>query len=130
MNTLLKKFYLKLLLAHLAAALFALSVFSVPAEAMFVPAAPQQDATGAAAGTTDRATDLARIRAVLESKVIEQKLMDYGLSPEEAMARVNKLSDSQINLLATHADSLQAGGHRGTNLVVVLLLVLLIVLLI
>ena len=97
---------------------------------MFVPAAPHQDATGAAAGTTNRATDLAKIRAVLESKIIEQKLMDYGLSTEEAMARVNRLSDSQINQLATHADSLQAGGHMGTNLVVVLLLVLLIVLLI
>jgi len=77
-----------------------------------------------------RAKDLARIKALLESKIIQQKLVDYGLSPEETMARVNKLSDDQINLLATHADSLQAGGNREVSIIVVLLVVLLILLII
>ncbi len=56
--------------------------------------------------------------------------MDYGLSPAVAMARVNKLSDDQTNLLATHADSLQAGGNRDVSIIVVLLVALLILLII
>jgi len=129
MKTLLKIFHTKPLSACLTAVLLALSIFTGPAEAMFIPAAPQQDPASAAAVSTDRAANLARIQAVLESKIIQQKLLDYGLSPEEAMARVSRLSDGQINQLATHTDSLQAAGRSG-HLLVILLLIILIVLLV
>jgi hypothetical protein len=56
--------------------------------------------------------------------------MDYGLSSEETMARVNKLSDGQINQLATHTDSLQAGGDPVDLLVGLLVVAILVVLLI
>lgn len=131
MKTLIKMYHRKPWLACLAAVLLAISILSGPADAMFVPAAPHQDSAGAAGGSDERETDLAKIQTVLESKIIRQKLLDYGLSPEETMARVNRLSDSQINLLATHTDALQAGGEGGSvSLVVVLLIVLLVVLLI
>ncbi|HSA78742.1 MAG TPA: PA2779 family protein, partial [Nitrospirota bacterium] len=64
------------------------------------------------------------------SKLVQQKLRDYGLSPEETMARVNKLSDEQINQLATHTDSLQAGGDPVDLAIGLLILALLVVLLI
>jgi hypothetical protein len=97
---------------------------------MFVPAAPHQNAIGAAAVSGGRAADLARIQTALESKIVQQKLMDYGLSPEETMARVNKLSDEQINQLATHTDSLQAGGDAVGFLAGLLLVAILVVILI
>ena len=130
MKTLLQAFYTKPLAIYLAAALLALSTFAGPAEAMFVPVAPHQASPGAAAVSTDRAADLARIQAALESKIVQQKLMDYGLSPEETMARVSKLSDEQINQLATHTDSLQAGGDAGGLLVTLLVIAILVVLLV
>jgi hypothetical protein len=130
MKTLFKMFRRKSLLGCLAVALLALSILSGAAGAMIVPTAPHQEPVGTAAGSNNRSTDLARIQAVLESKIIQQKLLDYGLSSEEAMARVNNLSDSQVTLLATHVDALQAGGDRSVSLVVVLLLVIIILILI
>ena len=56
--------------------------------------------------------------------------MDYGLSPDEAMARVSALSDDQVHQLATHADSLQAGGDAVGFLASLVLIALLVVLII
>ena len=66
----------------------------------------------------------------LESKVVQQKLVDYGLSPEETMARVNKLSDEQINQFATHTGSLQAGGDGGSVIAGLLTVAILVVILV
>lgn len=132
MKTMLKAFYTKPLVIYLAAALLAISTFAGPAEAMFVPAAYHQDSAGAAAVPAFRAADLNKIQGALESKIVQQKLMDYGLSREETMARVSKLSDKQLSQLAAHTDSLQAGGDGGllvSLLVVAILVVLLIYLL-
>lgn len=129
MNTLLKTFYAKPLAIYLATALLAISTFAGPAEAMFVRSAPLQEAAPASA-SMDRAAGLAKIQTALESKIVQQKLMDFGLSPEETMTRVNRLSDAQINQLATHTDSLQAGGEVVGTLVSLVILALLVVLLI
>ncbi|NTW59436.1 MAG: PA2779 family protein [Nitrospirae bacterium] len=130
MKTMLKAFYAKPLVTYLATALLALSTFAGPAEAMFVPAAPHQASTGSADVSAGRAADLANIQGALESKIVQQKLMDYGLSPEETMARVNKLSDEQINQLATHTDSLQAGGDGGSFIAGLILVAILVVILV
>ncbi len=131
MKTILKAFYTKPLVIYLILALIEISTFAGPAEAMFFPAAPHQNMTEATALSASRAADMAKIQTALESKILQQKLMDYGLSPEETMARVNKLSDEQIHQLATRADSLQAGGYGGgAGVLVFLFLVLIIVVLI
>lgn len=132
MKSMLKASYTKPLIIYLVLALLTLSTFAGPAEAMFISAAPQQHSSVPSALAAGRAADLAMIQSALESKILRQKLMDYGLSPEETMLRVSKLSDEQVHQLATHSDSLQAGGDVGSFLVgllVIALLVLLIVLL-
>lgn len=128
MKTMLTTFYAKPLALYLAAALLAISTFAGTAEAMFVTAVPRQNAV--AAESTDRAADLIRIQSALESKIVQQKLLDYGLSPEETMARVNALSSEQINQLASHSDALQAGGDPVDLVVSLLVIALLVVLLI
>ncbi len=105
MKTMLKAFYAKPLAVSLIVALLTISSLAAPAEAMFLPATPAQSQVSA-----ERAADLARVEAALESKVVRQKLVDYGLSPDEAMRRVNALSDRQLHELAAHTDSVQAGG--------------------
>ncbi len=135
MKTMLRRFYAKPLAVYLIAALVAISALSGTAEAMFVPAGPSGNAAGfpQPSMTADRAADLAKVQAVLETRIIQQKLMDYGLSPKEAQARVNGLSDSQLHVLASHTDSVQAGGDPvdtfASFLVVVLLIVVLVYLL-
>ncbi len=130
MKTMLNAFYTKPLIIYLATALLALSTFAGPAEAMFVPTASLQDPAGAIDASVSRAADLAKVQTALESKVIRQKLLDYGLSPEETMARLNTLSDGQIHQLAAQTDSLQAGGDAVGFLVGVMVLAILVVVLI
>ena len=102
---------------YLTISLFALTL---PAQgwAMFIPSDP-------AAGA--RTTDLTRLRSALESTVIKQRLIDYGLSSEEAAARLTLLSDEQIHDLASRMDSVQAGGGVVGDVVLLLLLAVIIV---
>jgi hypothetical protein len=130
MKTMLRAFYAKPLVIYLTTALLALTAFSGPAEAMFVESVPHQSASSSPAVSVDRTADLARIQVTLESKVVQQKLMDYGLTPEETMARINKLSDEQIHQLATNTDALQAGGDGVGLLVGLIVLAILVVVLI
>lgn len=130
MKNMLKTFYAKPLSLYLAAALLAITTFAGPAEAMFVASAPGRNAAAPMAASVERAAALARIQTALESKIVQQKLMDYGLSPEETMVRVNRLSDEQINQLATNTDSLQAGGDGGGFIVGLLVVAILVVVLV
>jgi len=131
MKSMLTTFYAKPLAIYLALALLAITTFAGPAEAMFVTSAPPQNEAAAPAASASREADLARIQVALESKIVQQKLMDYGLTPEETMARVNKLSNEQINQLATHTDSLQAGGSDPVDAIIgLVILAILVVLLV
>jgi len=129
MKRILAAFYAKPLSIYLVFILIAASTIAGPAEAMFLPSAPQIPATP----IFDRAADLTRIQKVLESKTIQQRLMDYGLSPEKTTTKLNSLSDEQVHQLAVHIDAVQAGGNKGIGLetlLIILLLVLLILLLV
>jgi hypothetical protein len=133
MKSMLRTFYAKPLIVYLVAALIVISSFAGPADAMFVPAAPPGDAAGLPQSSMamNRAMDLARIQTALESRIVQQKLLDYGLSPTEALARVNRLPNAQLHELASHTNSIQAGGDPVVDafvgLVVVALLVVVLV---
>ena len=98
---------------------FATFLLTVPAQgwAMFIPANQASPA---------RQADLSSIQKTLESTVVKQRLMDFGLSSEEALARINRLSDDQTHKIAANLDSLQAGAD-GVGALVFLLLVAIIV---
>ncbi len=99
---------------------FAMLLITFPAQgwAMFVPAAGS-DAV--------RKADMATIQKTLESTVIRQRLMDYGLSPDEAMARINQLSNDQVHAFAAQLNSLQAGADGFDGLIFLLLVAILVV---
>ncbi len=124
-----KKTLFKVLAGYLA---IAMVLLSLPAQgwAMFITAAPGEEASAQPHLSVDRAADLAKVRSVLESKIVRQKLMDYGLSPSEALMRVNRLSDRQLHEFAARTDSVQAGGDAVGlffGLVIVSLLVVVLV---
>lgn len=110
MKTILKSCCARPVAVSLIVALVAMSSFAAPAEAMFIPAGPGEEAPAGQHETGVRAADLAKVEATLESKIVSQKLVDFGLSPSEARARVYALSDRQLHELASHTDSIQAGG--------------------
>ena len=84
---------------YLVISVFALSL-PVQGWAMLVPA--DRDAI--------RASDMVSIRTALESSMVKQRLMDYGLTSEEAVLRISSLSNEQVHQLATNIDAVQAGG--------------------
>ena len=116
----LKKTIFKLLSIYLV---LAMALITMPAQgwAMFIPS---QTASIA------RQADMASIQKTLESTIVKQRLIDYGLSSEDAMARINKLSDDQVHQFASRLDSLQAGADSGADALVLLLVVVLLVILI
>ncbi len=130
MHTLLRSFYTKPLVIYLVFTLLMISTLSGPAEAMLLPAAQDDGAVSASSPPFDRAADLKKIQATLESRTLQQKLVDYGLSPEAAMAKVGSLSDEQVHQLASAMDSVQPGGDVVGAVAGLLIIALLVVLLI
>ena len=104
----------------LIVSLLFLSSLAGPAEAMFLPIAD----------APTRSADLETVRKVLETRLVQQRLLDHGLSPEEATARVNTLSDDQLHQLATNLDAVQAGGDVVGTLFALALIGALVVLII
>jgi Flp pilus assembly protein TadB len=102
---------------------FAMVLISLPAQgwAMFIPVNQ---------GNASRQADMSLIQKTLESTTIRQRLIDFGLSPQEAMVRINTLSDEQIHHFASQLNSLQAGADDGLGVLIFLLVVAIVVVLV
>lgn len=129
MKKMVESFYAKPLAVYLAAAVVIISCLTGTAEAMFLPVS-MDDAALSEHHSIDRAHDIRKIQFLLESKQITQRLMDYGLSPEEALNKVNSMSDEQVHQFAANLDSVQAGGDVAGSIASLLIIALLVVLLI
>jgi hypothetical protein len=80
-------------------------------------------------GSDLRAGDISKMQAFLEQKVVLQKLVDYGVSPEEAMAKVRSMSDKDLHRLASLTDRV-AEGADGVGLLIGLAVLIILVLVI
>jgi uncharacterized protein DUF6627 len=116
----LKKPYCKVLSLYLAISMILLTL-PLQGWAMFIPSKPSSSV---------RQADMITIQHTLETAVVTQRLTDLGLTPEEALARINSLSDQQVHQFAGNLDSLQAGSEGvGTLIFLVLVAILVVVIL-
>ncbi len=103
--------------------------------AMFIIGiAPRVDAALApseivALSQVDRQADLGKIQKVLETKMIKERLVQYGMTQEEVNTRLSQLSDQQLHKFALQIDDLKVGGD-GLGIVIALLVIALLVVLI
>ena len=75
-----------------------------------------------------RVEDMAKVQAFLENKVVVQKLVDYGVSPAEAMAKVEAMSAQDLHRLASLTDRAAAGTSDALGFLIALaILVILII---
>jgi hypothetical protein len=111
-----KSQFMKVLSLYLVSAMFLLTL-PVQGWAMFIPVGQSKPVQQA---------DLDIIQKTLESTMVKQRLMDLGLSSEDTMAQISRLSDEQIHQLAGNLDSLQAGAD-GVGVLIFLVLVAIIV---
>lgn len=116
-NVMRKKSCFKILCVYLT---FAMIMLSLPAHgwAMFLPSDQ---------AASVRQADMISIQKALETEVVKQRLRDLGLSPEEALARIDSLSDEQVHQFAGNLDSLQAGADDGLGVLIFLVLVVILV---
>ena len=78
-----------------------------------------------------RSEDLTKVQSFLENKIVVQKLVDYGVSPGEAKAKVEAMSAQDLHRLASLTDRAAAGTDDGLGLLIGLavLIILIIVIL-
>jgi len=81
-------------------------------------------------GETTSAEDLATVQKFLENKVVAQKLVDYGVSPEEAMAKVRGMNRQELHRLATLTDRAAEGTDGVGFLIGVAVLLILVIVII
>jgi hypothetical protein len=76
----------------------------------------------------NRAEDMAKVQAFLENKLVVQKLVDYGVSPAEAMAKAQEMSAQDLHRLASLTDRAAAGTDSALGFLIGLaILVILII---
>jgi hypothetical protein len=68
-------------------------------------------ASRVSASTDAREEDPVRIQTVLERKIVNQRLVEYGVSTEDALAKVREMSDQEVHKLALLAGKAAVGGE-------------------
>jgi hypothetical protein len=87
-----------------------LIIGSYPADlfAMFMPSStPEAEGVSPAAS---RDEIIQKIQKTLETKILSQRLKDFGLSAEQISSRISQLSDEQLHQISSKVDALQTGG--------------------
>ncbi|MEQ6340251.1 MAG: PA2779 family protein [Gammaproteobacteria bacterium] len=70
--------------------------------------------------------DRAHILKLLERKDVQEQLVAYGVDAEQAKARVNSLTDTEMRSLAGQLDQLPAGGDSVVGILFAIFIILLI----
>jgi len=79
---------------------------------------------------TDRSADLERIRTILETKAVGERLKQLGFTRDEIQSRLAQLSDQQIHQIALQLDSLKVGKDSALGIIIALLVIAILVIVI
>ena len=81
-------------------------------------------------GAETRSEDLWKVQSFLENKIVVQKLVDFGVSPEEAKAKVETMSAQDLHRLASLTDRAAAGADDALGLLIGLAVLIILIILI
>jgi hypothetical protein len=82
--------------------------------------------TATAVEATTREADLAAVNTLLARADVQQKLVQFGVSPAEAAERANAMTSAELRTLAERIDQMPAGGDGGLAVIGIVFVVLLI----
>ena len=110
---------------YLIVAMFVIASVPTQSAAMFI----SSDSAGVSAANVvmDAVSDAAKVRTFLESKIVRQRLSDFGLTSEEISSRLNQMSADQLHRIASHIDQVDAGGDSGLGVIITLLVIAILV---
>ena len=77
-----------------------------------------------------RVEDMAKVQSFLENKVVVQKLIDYGVSPAEATAKVKAMSAQDLHRLASLTDRAAAGTDSAIGFLIALAILIILIIVI
>ena len=77
---------------------------------------------------TSNSADRERLRSFLAREDVQKAMEKQGVSPAEALARVDSLSDAEVNRIAGKLDMLPAGGDGVGSVVGALVLIFFVLL--
>lgn len=75
-----------------------------------------------------RQVDETKVRRVLENKVVSEKLKSYGLTKQEVLVKMERMSDEQVHQMAVLSGRIPAGGNAIGVLIGILAVVVLVLL--
>ncbi len=78
----------------------------------------------------NKISDIEKIRTFLERKLVQQRLKDFGLNPQDIVSRLNQLSPKELHKLALHIDKVDYGGDSALGIIISLLVIAILVLVI
>ncbi len=116
MQSVLRSTFLKYISWYLVAAMFVLGV----TPRVYAGLAPSEMVN---LSPSDRVADLQKIQKALEMKMINQRLAEFGLTPDEIRTRMSQLSDQQVHQFALQLDQVKVAGDDGLGLVIGLLVI-------
>src|SRR4030067_745708 len=85
-------------------------------------------ASRGAEGMAARDADMKKVQAFLEQKIVLQKLTDYGVSAEEAMAKIRAMSDRDLHRLASLTDRAAEGADEALGFLIGLAILIILIL--
>jgi len=83
--------------------------------------------SGATSIASARDADMVMAQRALESKVVAQKLRDYGVAPADAQAQLASMSDADLHTLTSASKGLPSGGDGTGAIIGVLVIIILVV---
>lgn len=111
----------RLITVYLIVAMLVIASIPTQSAAMFISSdSVGVSTTNVAAGAMP---DMAKVKIFLESKIVRQRLTDFGLSSEEIASRLNQLSADQLHQIASHIDQVDAGGDSGLGIIISVLVI-------
>lgn len=73
------------------------------------------------------AQDLAQVQSFLENKIVAQRLVDYGVTPEQALAKVQGMTPQDLHRLASLTERAAVGADGSFGLIGLLVAIILII---
>ncbi|HDP24660.1 MAG TPA: hypothetical protein ENN34_04380 [Deltaproteobacteria bacterium] len=113
------------ILSLVIAAFFTLFVTS-PATAALIPSLYSSSCSD----LSEISSDIDTIQQALESRLVQEKLLAYGLCPEDVSARISAMSPSQLHLLAQASQDVLAGGDSGIGAIIGVLVIIILIIII
>ncbi len=79
---------------------------------------------------SSRDIDEIKVKRTLENKLVAEKLMSHGLSKEQVLEKIDRMSDEEVHQIASLSDRIPSGGDSGLGIVIGLLVIVALVLVI